>query len=158
MTKTFTGDVLLPGEAGGGLAATLSLDPERVTLTSGDNQLGSWDRSDYLITPERNGSFNLTLGGESVLFRPDSPSDFAAVSEVPLAETVSSRAQHIRPLIKDDDAYLDELVAFEVDLSAAVHRGQLGEETDPAALPHQVEYRQSQTWSGSLHYRPPRSE
>jgi hypothetical protein len=111
MTKTFTGDVLLPGEAGGGLAATLSLDPERVTLTSGDSQLGSWDRSDYVITPEQNGSFNLTLGGESVLFCPDSPSDFAAVSEVPLAETVSSRAQHIRPLIKDDDAYLDELVA-----------------------------------------------
>ena len=51
MTKTFTGDVLLPGDAGGGLAATLCLDPERVTLTSGDNQLGSWHHSDYLITP-----------------------------------------------------------------------------------------------------------
>ena len=111
MTKTFTGDVTLPGEAGGGLAATLSLDPERVTLTSGENQLGSWDRSDYLIAPEQNGSFNLTLGGESVLFRPDSPSEFAGVSAVPLTEMVPSRAQPIRPLIKDDDDYLDEVIA-----------------------------------------------
>lgn len=111
MTKTFTGDVLLPGDTGSGLAATLSLDPERVTLTSGDNQLGSWDRSDYLITPEQNGSFNLTLGGESILFRPDSPSEFAGTSAIPLTETVSSRAQYLRPLVKDDDAYFDEPVA-----------------------------------------------
>jgi hypothetical protein len=111
MTKTFTGDVLLPGEMGSGLAATLTLDPERVTLTSGDNQLGSWDRSDYLIAPEQNGSFSLTLGGESVLFRPDSPSEFASESDIPLAVAVSSHAQVLRPLVKDDDEYLDELVA-----------------------------------------------
>jgi hypothetical protein len=111
MTKTFTGDVLLPGDVEDGLAATLSLDPERVTLTSGDNQLGSWARSDYLITPENNGSFNLTLGGESVLFRPDSPSEFAGAAEIPLAATTSSQAQVLRPLVKDDDDYLDELVA-----------------------------------------------
>ena len=110
MTKTFTGDVLLPGEVGSGLAATLTLDPERVTLTSGDNQLGSWDRSDYLIAPEQNGSFSLTLGGEAVLFRPDSPSEFAGASEIPLTAAVSSHAQVLRPLVKDDD-YLDELVA-----------------------------------------------
>ena len=41
MTKTFTGDVLLPGDVDGGLSATLCLDPERVTLTSGDT---SWVR------------------------------------------------------------------------------------------------------------------
>ena len=111
MTKTFTGDVLLPGESGSGLAATLTLDPERVTLTSGDNQLGSWDRNDYLIAPEQNGSFNLTLGGESLLFRPDAPSEFAGASDIPLAAAVSSHAQVLRPLVKDDDDYLDELVA-----------------------------------------------
>ena len=111
MTKTFTGDVLLPGEAGSGLAATLTLDPERVTLTSGDNQLGSWDRSDYMIVPEQGGSFNLTLGGESVLFHPDSPSEFAGASDIPLASAVSSHAQVLRPMVKDDDDYLDELVA-----------------------------------------------
>lgn len=111
MTKTFTGDVLLPGDVGSGLAATLTLDPGRVTLTSGDNQLGSWDRSDYVITPERNGSFNLSLGGELVLFRPDSPSEFAGASEIPLTSTVSSHAQVLRPIVKDDDDYLDELVA-----------------------------------------------
>ena len=111
MTKTFTGDVLLPGDVESGLAATLTLDPERVTLTSGDNQLGSWDRSDYQIVPEHNGSFSLTRGGEALLFRPDSPSEFAGESDIPLAATVSSHAQVLRPLMKDDDDYLDELVA-----------------------------------------------
>lgn len=86
MTKTFTGAVLLPGEAGTGLDATLSLDPERVTLTAGDSQLGSWDRADYLITPESNGAFGLTLGGETLLFRPDSPAEFSSTSAVPLTE------------------------------------------------------------------------
>lgn len=111
MTKTFTGDVLLPGEVEGGLSATLTLDPERVTLTSGDNQLGSWNRSEYAITPEHNGSFNLSLGGELVLFRPDSPSEFAGESEIPLTSTVSSHAQVLRPMVEDDDDYLDGLVA-----------------------------------------------
>jgi len=86
MTKTFTGAVLLPGEVGTGLDATLSLDPERVTLTAGDSQLGSWDRADYLITPEGNGAFGLTLGGETLLFRPDSPAEFSGTSAVPLSE------------------------------------------------------------------------
>jgi len=93
MTKTFTGAVMLPGEAGNGLEATLSLDPERVTLTAGDSQLGSWDRADYLITPESNGSFGLTLGGETLVFRPDSPSEFSSTSAVPLAEPLAVKAE-----------------------------------------------------------------
>lgn len=93
MTKTFTGAVMLPGEAGNGLEATLCLDPERVTLTAGDNQLGSWDRDDYLITPESNGSFGLTLGGETLVFRPDSPSEFSSTSAVPLAEPLAAKAE-----------------------------------------------------------------
>jgi hypothetical protein len=91
MTKTFTGAVMLPGEAGNGLEATLSLDPERVTLTAGDSQLGSWDRADYLITAESNGAFGLTLGGETLLFRPDSPSEFSSTSAVPMAEPLLPR-------------------------------------------------------------------
>jgi hypothetical protein len=97
MTKTFTGAVMLPGEAGNGLEATLSLDPERVTLTAGDSQLGSWDRADYLITPESNGSFGLTLGGETLVFRPDSPSEFSSTTAVPIAEPP---AQPVEPKAK----------------------------------------------------------
>jgi len=93
MTKTFTGAVMLPGEAGNGLEATLCLDPERVTLTAGDSQLGSWDRADYLITPESNGAFGLTLGGETLVFRPDSPSEFSSTSAVPLAEPLDIKAE-----------------------------------------------------------------
>jgi hypothetical protein len=93
MDKSFTGAVMLPGEAGNGLEATLSLDPERVTLTAGDSQLGSWDRADYLITPESNGSFGLTLGGETLVFRPDSPSEFSSTSAVPMAEPLAVKAE-----------------------------------------------------------------
>lgn len=93
MTKTFTGAVMLPGEAGNGLEATLSLDPERVTLTAGDSQLGSWDRADYLITPQSNGSFGLTLGGETLVFRPDSPSEFSSTTAVPMAEPPAEQAE-----------------------------------------------------------------
>ena len=119
MTKTFTGAVMLPGEAGNGLEATLCLDPERVTLTAGDSQLGSWDRADYLITPESNGSFGLTLGGESLLFRPDSPAEFSGTSAVPLAEpqgeplaTVPTSETSSAPrAAKSDDSYLDDAFA-----------------------------------------------
>ena len=123
MTKTFTGAVMLPGEAGNGLAATLCLDPERVTLTAGDSQLGSWDRADYLITPESNGSFGLTLGGETLVFRPDSPSEFSSTSAVPLAEPLAvkaepkprskakSKAKSDAPAAANEDSYINAAIA-----------------------------------------------
>jgi len=113
MTKTFTGDVLLPGDTGDGLTAMLSLDPERVTLTAGDNQLGSWPRTDYVITPAKNGSFNLTLGDESVLFRPDSPSEFSSTSGLPLAASLSRSVEQPQEYSQapSDDDFLDAVVA-----------------------------------------------
>jgi hypothetical protein len=122
MTKTFTGAVMLPGEAGNGLEATLSLDPERVTLTAGDSQLGSWDRADYLITPESNGSFGLTLGGETLVFRPDSPSEFSSTTAVPIAEPpaqpvepkakpkVKSKSKSKTPAV-NEDSYINAAIA-----------------------------------------------
>lgn len=121
MTKTFTGAVMLPGEAGNGLEATLSLDPERVTLTAGDSQLGSWDRADYLITPESNGSFGLTLGGETLVFRPDSPSEFSSTSAVPMAEPLAvkaepkpkskSKSKSKRRAAANEDSYINAAIA-----------------------------------------------
>ncbi|MEN8233336.1 MAG: hypothetical protein ABFR89_00250 [Actinomycetota bacterium] len=111
MTKTFSGDVLLPGDDGGGLAATLALDPMTVTLTAGDNQLGTWDRSDYLIAPEQNGTYSLTLGGESLLFRPDSPAEFASTSAIPLAASGSRSKQSTSSIVEDDDAFVAAAVA-----------------------------------------------
>jgi len=117
MTKTFTGAVMLPGEAGNGLEATLCLDPERVTLTAGDSQLGSWDRADYLITPESNGSFGLTLGGETLVFRPDSPSEFSSTSAVPMAEPLDikaerkSKSKSKSPAADAEDNYVNAAIA-----------------------------------------------
>lgn len=115
MTKTFTGALMLPGEAESGLEATLSLDPERVTLTAGDSQLGSWDRADYLVTPESNGSFGLTLGGETLVFRPDSPSEFSSTSAVPMAEPPAVKSEPNpeveAPAAQTEDSYADAAIA-----------------------------------------------
>lgn len=110
MTKTFTGAVMLPGEAGTGLEATLSLGPERVTLSAGESQLGSWDRADYLITPESNGAFGLTLGGETLLFRPDSPSEFSSTSSVPMAEPLLAREKPVATVAADTEATEDDYI------------------------------------------------
>lgn len=110
MNKAFTGDVMLPGDDGA-LAATLVLDPARVTLTAGDNQLGSWDREDYAIEPEHNGAFNLTLGGESLIFRPDSPSEFASTSAIPLADSQRSAGRSRSSIVMDDDAFIEAATA-----------------------------------------------
>lgn len=114
MTRTFTGAVMLPGEAGNGIEATLSLDPEHVILTAGDSQLGSWDRADYLISPESNGAFGLTLGGETLLFRPDSPSEFSSTSAVPMAEPLLAHEEPAAAANSDTDAseasYIDAAI------------------------------------------------
>jgi hypothetical protein len=114
MTRTFTGAVMLPGESGNGIEATLSLDPEHVTLTAGDSQLGSWDRADYLISPESDGAFGLTLGGETLLFRPDSPSEFSSTSAVPMAEPLLAREEPAAASNSDTDAserlYIDAAI------------------------------------------------
>ncbi|MEN8113223.1 MAG: hypothetical protein ABFS21_02445 [Actinomycetota bacterium] len=110
MTKTFTGDVMLPGDDGA-LVATLALDPMRVTLTAGDSQLGSWDRDEYSVTPEQNGTFSLSLGGEALLFRPDSPAEFSSTSAIPLAEAGVRSSQSRSSIVEDDDAFVAAAVA-----------------------------------------------
>jgi hypothetical protein len=111
MTKTFTGDVLLPGDGGGGLAATLILDPARVTLTTGASELGTWDRGEYRVEPEHDGLFHLTLGGESLLFRPDAPAEFSSDAAIPLAASRRGSAASQSSIVEDDDAFIAAAVA-----------------------------------------------
>jgi len=84
MSQIFDGDLLLPGEAGPGLSATFELDGGTITMTVGDDHLGSWQSSAVLVQRDRNGAFLMTLGGEDLYFTPQSPAEFATAVTVPL--------------------------------------------------------------------------
>lgn len=77
MTTVFHGDVLLPGETGSGLAASLELVDDQMTLASGSEVLATWSSTEALFEASGDGSFRLNLQGEDVYFRPDSPMAFA---------------------------------------------------------------------------------
>lgn len=75
-SSIFDGDVTVPGEAGG-LSASLTLDAGEVTLTTESDVLGTWPEDQYEVQPTAEGEFRLTLGGEDLLFRPETPVEFA---------------------------------------------------------------------------------
>lgn len=87
MPETFHGPVRLPGELEASLTASLTVDEDQLTLTSGDDALGSWTRDACLVEPDRGGVFRLILGGEELYFIPESVSEFATALAVPLRTT-----------------------------------------------------------------------
>jgi hypothetical protein len=83
MSSAFAGTLLLPGEDGPGLDAVLETIEDEITLTAGTEQLGSWSQGECVVTSVGEGSFKVVLGGEMVLFTPETPSQFAAALTVP---------------------------------------------------------------------------
>lgn len=110
MSRVFSGAVLLPGETGSGLTASLELDEALVKLLSGDDELGSWDRTSCDVSPSGKGAFDLVLGSESLTFTPTSPSAFAEAMSVPLAPDPTATTKSDRPTF-DYDAAIDEVIA-----------------------------------------------
>lgn len=110
MSQVFSGALLLPDETGEGLHASFEMDENRVRLTSGEDELGSWDRSACDISPSGKGSFQIALSGEELTFTPTSPSAFAATMAVPLAPEPQTEEQPERPKF-DYDAAIDEVIA-----------------------------------------------
>ena len=110
MSQVFSGSVLLPGEDGDGLHATLEIDEELIRLTSGEDELGSWSRDDCDVAPSGKGSFQLDLAGDNLEFTPSSPSAFAETMTVPLAPGPQSDETSERPRF-DYDAAIDEVIA-----------------------------------------------
>lgn len=99
--------MLLPGEQGAGLEASVEMGDSGVVLTSGTEQLGSWGT--FNVTPSGKGAFRLDLDDEHVFFTPSSPSSFAEAMQVPLAPEVDS-AKEEKPKY-DIDAAIDEAIA-----------------------------------------------
>ncbi|MCL1601908.1 MAG: hypothetical protein M3112_10310 [Actinomycetia bacterium] len=110
MSQVFSGSMLLPGEDGDGLHATLEIDEELIRLTSGEDELGSWSRADCDVSPSGKGSFQLDLAGDNLEFTPSSPSAFAETMTVPLAPEPQSDENSERPRF-DYDAAIDEIIA-----------------------------------------------
>ena len=108
MSQVFAGSVLLPGEQGPGLSASLELDDSVVSLMSGDDALGRWSESQFDVEPSGKGSFRLALGGEEVYFTPSSPAKFAEAMHVPLQPDAPQATDERK---YDVDAAIDELIA-----------------------------------------------
>lgn len=121
MTHAFAGMLLLPGEEGDGLAAVLQAEPDDVKLTAGSEELGSWTTSECHVTPVGKGAFSVTLGGEKVLFTPDSPAQFAEVMAVPLQPEPVETKKQISVASKEEKARAKHLEAVQKAKKAAVN-------------------------------------
>jgi hypothetical protein len=83
MSQAFAGVLLLPGEEGPGLAAVLETVEADLKLVTGAEELGSRSQDECNITSAGKGSFKVVLGGEMVLFTPDTPIQFAKALTAP---------------------------------------------------------------------------
>ncbi|MEN8040859.1 MAG: hypothetical protein ABFR95_05090 [Actinomycetota bacterium] len=110
MSQVFGGIVLLPGETGEGLHASIEIDAEMTRLLAGDDELGLWRRSECAVTPGGSGTFFLALGGEELTFTPSSPSAFAEAMSVPLTPEPPQDVESQEPKY-DVDAAIDEVIA-----------------------------------------------
>jgi hypothetical protein len=89
---------LLPGEEGSGLDAVLETVEDEIMLTAGTEHLGSWTQTECTVTSVGEGSFKVILGGEMVLFTPETPDQFAEAMTDPVSEdsvTASPLAERI---------------------------------------------------------------
>jgi len=124
MTQVFKGDVILPGDGGPGLSAAMTIDGGTITLRTGDEVLGSWSGHSILVQPSRGGQFLMTLGGEDLYFKPDSPSEFATAVTAPLQPAEDTKRERKKDKARDkdkdkdkakakdeDDAIIDQVVA-----------------------------------------------
>ena len=107
VSSVFLGSVMLPGEEGPGLEASVEMKSDHVRMYTGDEELGAWQNGDFDVSPSGKGSFKLDLGGEHVYFTPSSPSKFAEAMAVPLQpdQPVDEKPKY------DIDAAIDEAIA-----------------------------------------------
>ena len=107
MSSVFLGSVMLPGEQGPGLEASVEMADDQVRMYTGSEELGTWQHEEFGVSPSGKGSFQLDLGGEQVFFTPSSPSKFAEAMAVPLQpeQPVDDTPKY------DIDAAIDEAIA-----------------------------------------------
>lgn len=90
MSQAFAGVLLLPGEEGPGLDAVLETVATDVKLLSEAEELRSWNQDECNVSSAGHGKFKVVLGGEMVLFTPETPIQFAEAMTVPQEPEVKS--------------------------------------------------------------------
>lgn len=116
MSKVFAGSVLLPGEEGPGLQASVEMSDTDVRLLAGADEIGAWSSADLDVKPSGKGAFRLGLGGEEIFFTPSSPAKFAEAMAVPLQPDSGSKKKKQK---YDIDAAIDEAIANVKPLTSA---------------------------------------
>jgi hypothetical protein len=111
VSQVFAGSVLLPGEEGPGLNASIEMESDHIRLTSGEEELGSWGQRDLDVRPSGKGAFSLNLAGEELVFTPSSPSSFAEAMSIPLQPQNADKNDEDEGPKYDYDAAIDEMIA-----------------------------------------------
>lgn len=123
MSNVFTGSVLLPGESGPGLEASLQLEDDSVKLLAGTEELGTWQSREFNVTPSGKGAFRVALAGEELFFTPSSPASFAEAMSVPLQPEPAKKTRTKGAKTDDDhtsSAHVPKGEAPKYDVDAAI--------------------------------------
>jgi hypothetical protein len=87
---TIPGSVSVEGDADP-LRVRLVVSNDRISLRSGEAELGSWALASVDVAPTRDGSFDFTADGETIRFMPDEPDAFSQLAMITTRTTRRSR-------------------------------------------------------------------
>jgi hypothetical protein len=91
---TIPGSVSVPGDAEL-LRVRLVVSNGRVTLRSGEAELGSWSLTSVEIVPTGDGAFGFTADGETITFLPDEPDAFSQLAIITTHTTKGRRRRKV---------------------------------------------------------------
>lgn len=74
----FHGELELSNDPGSRLVVTLTMESDALSLATGDENLGTWNRPDTKAVEIARGKYDLTLGNETLLFTPENVPLFAS--------------------------------------------------------------------------------
>jgi len=88
----FHGELELSNDPGSRLVVTLTMEADALSLATGDEKLGTWNRPDTKAVEIARGKYDLTLGNETLIFTPENVPLFASRG-LPFFDEVDEQAQ-----------------------------------------------------------------
>ncbi|MDH5421695.1 MAG: hypothetical protein OEY55_07820, partial [Acidimicrobiia bacterium] len=67
----FHGELELSSDPESRLVVTLTMEPDSLSLATGEEKLGTWNRPDAKAVEISRGKYDLTLGNETLIFTPE---------------------------------------------------------------------------------------
>ncbi|MDH3194279.1 MAG: hypothetical protein OEM40_08185, partial [Acidimicrobiia bacterium] len=74
----FHGELELSSDPESRLVVTLTMEPDSLSLATGEEKLGTWNRPDAKAVEISRGKYDLTLGNETLIFTPENGPLFAS--------------------------------------------------------------------------------